>query len=54
VTDIAIKVKCPVCSNKRLFDLVSATQAELIIKCPKCKKLIHLSLKDNKIKAKAM
>ncbi|CDI41040.1 conserved protein of unknown function [Tepidanaerobacter acetatoxydans Re1] len=51
---IAKKVRCPVCSNKRLFDLVSATQAELIIKCPKCRNLIYLYFQNNQIKAKAV
>ncbi|WP_176718783.1 hypothetical protein [Caloranaerobacter ferrireducens] len=51
---MATKVKCPVCPNKRLLDMVSAEQAELIIKCPRCKNIINLSFENNKIKAKAV
>ncbi len=38
---IAKKVKCPVCSNKRLMDLITAEKAELEIKCPKCGRIIY-------------
>lgn len=52
--NIAKKVKCPVCNNKRLMDMVSAKQAEVEIKCPICKNTIHLTFHNNKIKAKAV
>jgi uncharacterized Zn finger protein len=51
---IAKKVKCPVCSNKRLMDLITAEKAELEIKCPKCGRIIHLTFIKNRIKAKAV
>lgn len=51
---IAIKIKCPVCSNKRLMDLVSGKDGELLIKCPKCKNIIDIAFTDNRIKAKAL
>lgn len=31
--------------------MVSAKEAEVIIKCPKCKNTIDVSFKDNRIKA---
>ena len=31
--------------------MVSATEAKVIIKCPKCKNIIDVSFKDNRIKA---
>lgn len=51
---MATKVKCPVCPNKRLFDMVSANEAEFIIKCPRCGRTIDLTFKNNQIKAKAI
>ncbi len=51
---IGKKIECPCCSNKRLMDMFSATQAELEIKCPKCGRVIHLSFRDNKIKTKTV
>jgi ribosomal protein S27E len=51
---IGTKVKCPMCKNKRLMDMISAEKAELVIKCPICKNIIHLSFNKNKIKAKAV
>jgi len=51
---IVQKVKCPVCNNKRLLDLVVAKEGELKIKCPKCRRIIDIVFQDNKIKAKAM
>lgn len=51
---MAQKVKCPSCSNKRLMDVFMANEAEIEIKCPKCGKIIRLSLQNNKIKAKAV
>lgn len=47
--DSTIKVKCPVCQNKRLFDVINACQAEIEIKCHKCGSKIHISLENNKI-----
>jgi phage FluMu protein Com len=51
---IAKKIKCPVCNNKRLLDLVVAKDGEVMIKCPKCKRIIDVTFQDNRIKAKAM
>lgn len=48
------KVECPVCSNRRLFDMINADQAELEIKCPKCGSKIHVSFVHNQINARAM
>ena len=47
------QVKCPVCPN-RLFDTVSAKEAEIIIKCSKCKNYINISIYNNRIKATAL
>ncbi|MBN2259259.1 MAG: hypothetical protein JW702_01815 [Clostridiales bacterium] len=54
VMTIAKKIKCPVCNNKRLLDLVVAKDGEVMIKCPKCKRIIDVTFQDNRIKAKAM
>jgi ribosomal protein S27E len=48
------KVQCPCCTNGRLMDMVSAEKAELEIKCPICKKTIHISLEHNEIFASAI
>jgi ribosomal protein S27E len=47
--DNTIKVKCPVCHNKRLFDVINACRAEIEIKCHKCGSKIHISFESNKI-----
>lgn len=46
-------VKCPVCA-KRLMDVLSAKEAELQIKCPKCKKVINVSFLNNQIQGEAV
>ncbi len=52
--DLMVKVvKCPVCA-KRLMDMLSAKEANLQIKCPKCKKVISVSLIDNQIHGEAV
>ncbi|WP_183128092.1 hypothetical protein [Clostridium autoethanogenum] len=48
------KVKCPVCTNKRLLDMASGDQAEIIIKCPRCQNIIRLTFRKNRIKAKVI
>lgn len=45
----AKKVHCPCCTNRRLMDMVSAHKAELEIKCPICKKTIHISFEHDEI-----
>jgi DNA-directed RNA polymerase subunit RPC12/RpoP len=45
------KVKCPVCTNKRLFDVINAYQAEIEIKCNKCGSKIHITFDSNQINA---
>ena len=42
------QVKCHICRH-RLFDLRSE-EIELIIKCPECRKLLHVLGKQNEIK----
>jgi phage FluMu protein Com len=54
VMAIVKKIKCPVCNNKRLLDLVVAKDGEVMIKCPKCRRIIDVTFQDNRIKAKAM
>ena len=54
VMAITKKIKCPVCNNKRLLDLVVAKDGEVMIKCPKCRRIIDVTFQDNRIKAKAM
>ena len=51
---IAKKIKCPNCNNKRLLDLVVAKDGELMIKCPKCRRIIDVTFQDNRIKVRAM
>lgn len=48
------KVHCPCCTNRRLMDMVSAEKAELEIKCPICKRTIHINLEHNEIFATAI
>ncbi|AOR22703.1 hypothetical protein [Clostridium taeniosporum] len=48
------KVHCPCCNNGRLMDMVFAEKAELEIKCPICKRTIHISLEHNEIFATAI
>lgn len=43
-----VRVRCPAC-NHRLFDLISK-DVELFIKCPTCKKVIHVM--SNKVEVK--
>ncbi|WP_058953029.1 hypothetical protein [Clostridium tyrobutyricum] len=50
----AKKVHCPCCTNRRLMDMVSAEKAELEIKCPICKRTIHISFEHNEIFATAI
>lgn len=51
---MTVKVKCPVCTNKRLLDMVSGNQAEITIKCPRCQRIISLTFRKNRIKAKVI
>lgn len=46
-------VKCPVCT-KRLMDTLSAKEAEVQIKCPKCKKVINLTFLNNQAHGEAV
>jgi len=46
-------VKCPVCT-KRLMDMLSAKEAEVQIKCPKCKKVINVSFLNNRAHGEAV
>lgn len=46
-------VKCPVCT-KRLMDMLSAKEAEVQIKCPKCKKVINVSFSNNEVHGEAV
>ncbi len=39
-----IKVHCPNCSNKRLFDLYGKAEGILKIKCPVCRKEVEIQL----------
>lgn len=43
-TDKEIHVKCPNCSNKRLFDCGATSEGIIRIKCPRCKKVAVVSL----------
>ena len=42
----AIHVGCPCCNNKRLFDLSPDTKGEMEIKCPRCGKVISISVQN--------
>lgn len=46
----AIQVACPVCKNRRLFDLSPETSGMIEIKCPRCGKIITISIKNKKIR----
>ena len=48
-----IHIGCPCCSNKRLFDLdpVSYGGVTIGIKCPRCKAVVAVKVKDKHIRA---
>lgn len=54
INDKAKKVKCPCCSNQRLFDMIKAEQAEIEIKCQKCGRTINILFEHDQIHAKAV
>ena len=39
-----IKVHCPKCSNRRLFDLAGYSNGVVRIKCPQCRNEVELQL----------
>lgn len=49
-----IRVPCPCCRNKRLFDADPHTEGNIQIKCPICKSVIEISLHNQKIVAEKM
>lgn len=49
---MAIKIKCPVCSNTRLLDMVRGRDAVFEIKCPRCASIINLAVKNNRVTTK--
>jgi phage FluMu protein Com len=50
---MATVVKCPVCT-KRLMNMLSAKEAEVRIKCPKCKKVINVTFTNNQVHGEAV
>jgi len=46
----AIRVACPTCRNKRLFDLSPETMGSIEIKCPKCGSIIIVIIHNGKIR----
>ena len=48
----SIHIGCPCCSNKRLFDLdpVSYGGVTIDIKCPRCKAVVAVKLKNKVIR----
>lgn len=38
-----IRVACPCCSNKRLFDAEAVSDGNLTIKCPRCHSVVCVS-----------
>lgn len=42
-----VRVECPCCSNKRLFDIDNMGEAHIEIKCPICKGVIKIFLHKN-------
>jgi ssDNA-binding Zn-finger/Zn-ribbon topoisomerase 1 len=50
---MATVVKCPVC-KKRLMDMLSAKEAEVQVKCPKCRKVINVSFFNNEVHGEAV
>lgn len=45
-----VRVACPCCSNKRLFDTDNNGEAHIEIKCPICKGVIKIYLHKNIIR----
>lgn len=45
-----IRVPCPCCRNKRLFDADLCTEGIIKIKCPICKAVVAVSFHKNKIR----
>lgn len=45
-----IHVGCPCCKNKRLFDVNINTQGCIKIKCPVCKVVVAITLKNMKVR----
>ena len=46
----ALKVACPCCRNKRLFDIAPETVGTIEIKCPRCGRIIVITIKNKKIR----
>ncbi|MBR3276654.1 MAG: hypothetical protein IKG08_08665 [Eubacterium sp.] len=38
-----IRVACPCCRNKRLFDVDPETDGTIVIKCPVCRQVVAVS-----------
>lgn len=45
-------IGCPYCSNKRLFDLTEEGTGTVSIKCPGCKRVAVIQLKNTKVTRK--
>lgn len=45
-----LKVSCPCCKNRRLFDVLQDTEGIIQIKCPCCKRIIQISLHNKEIR----
>lgn len=41
-----VKVHCPNCSNKRLFDCGSTAEGIVRIKCPVCRSVVVIDLRN--------
>ena len=41
-----IHVHCPICSNKRLFDLSECSEGGLTVQCPRCKQEVVIDFRN--------
>lgn len=46
-----VRVSCPCCKNKRLFDADPATSGIISIKCPICKAVVCVTFKNREVTA---
>ena len=43
-------IACPNCKNKRLFDATADTIGTIVIKCPVCKNIVAVSIRNRRIR----
>ena len=45
ITEDVVRVCCPNCSNRRLFDVGAASEGIIKIKCPNCRAVAVINLR---------